>query len=99
MKEIQFPYGRTKLGYKFKDNELKAVLTSSVEEYNPECTGEELVKTALENPIDSPRLCELAKGKNNIVIIASDHTRPVPSKIIIPAMLKEIRKHGNSAPC
>ncbi len=33
-------------------------------------------------------------GKQNIVIIASDHTRPVPSKIIMPLMLEEIRK-GN----
>mgnify|MGYP000568404741 CR=1 FL=1 len=37
---------------------------------------------------------ELAKGKENVVIICSDHTRPVPSKHIIPFMLKEIRE-GN----
>lgn len=33
-------------------------------------------------------------GKKDVVIIASDHTRPVPSKIIMPLMLEEIRK-GN----
>jgi len=36
----------------------------------------------------------MAEGKNKVVIIASDHTRPVPSKVIIPLMLAEIRK-GN----
>lgn len=53
-----------------------------------------MVQRALENPIGAARLCEMAKGKNKIVIIASDHTRPVPSKIIMPLMLREIRR-GN----
>ena len=50
-----------------------------------------LIRQALEHPFGSPRLCELAKGKKNVVIITSDHTRPVPSHIIIPELLKEIR--------
>ena len=94
MKEILFPYGKEKLSYRFDSKELSGVLTSSIEEYKPEFDGVELVKKALAEPIGSAKLCELAKGKNNIVIIASDHTRPVPSKIIIPAMLAELRK-GN----
>ncbi len=94
MKELFFPYGQTKLGYKFKDDELIGVLTSSIEEYVPECDGKELVKRALAAPIGSESLSELSVGKKNVVIIASDHTRPVPSKIIIPEMLSEIRK-GN----
>ena len=94
MREIQFPYGKTKINYQFDDNELSAVLTSSIEEYTPKMSGEELVRSAIENPVGSQRLCELTKDKKNIVVIASDHTRPVPSKVIMPAMLDEIRK-GN----
>jgi lactate racemase len=45
----------------------------------------------LDHPVGSPRLEELAKGKKNIVIISSDHTRPVPSKIITPILLRRIR--------
>ena len=97
MREISFPYGKTKLSYNFDDNELKSVLTSSVEEYDPKQTGEELVKAALEKPVGSPHLCELARGKKKIVIIASDHTRPVPSKVIMPSMLDEIRKGNPNA--
>ncbi|MBQ9915488.1 MAG: nickel-dependent lactate racemase, partial [Clostridia bacterium] len=52
------------------------------------------VEEALKNPVGSAPLSQLAQGKKNIVIIASDHTRPVPSKVIMPAMLREIRK-GN----
>ena len=94
MANIKFPFGKEFLEYNFDDNRLLGVLESSIEEYKPLGTAEELVKSAMENPIGSPKLSELAKGKKNIVIIASDHTRPVPSKVIIPPMLREI-KEGN----
>lgn len=57
-------------------------------------TEDEIVQEAMEHPIGSPRLSELAAGKDNVVIICSDHTRPVPSRHIIPFMLREIRE-GN----
>lgn len=97
MKKISFPYGQTHLDYEFRDEELAGVLTSSIEEYIPEFDGKELVRRALQSPVESERLCNLSKGKQNIVIIASDHTRPVPSKIIIPEMLREIRKGNPNA--
>ncbi len=97
MSKISFPYGREHLSYDFAEGELKAVLTSSIEQYVPEHVGRALVRSALENPVGSPRLSELVKGKNNIVIIASDHTRPVPSKVIMPEMLREIRQGNPNA--
>jgi len=53
-----------------------------------------LVRRALAAPIGAPRLRDLARGRDNIVLLVSDHTRPVPSKIILPPMLEEIRQ-GN----
>lgn len=89
--KIQFPYGKTHLSYDF---EKVNVLTSSIEEYDPGLSEQALVAAAISNPEGGITLRELAKGKQNIVLIASDHTRPVPSKIIVPPMLKEIRE-GN----
>jgi len=94
--KVEFPYGKTKLAYDFGE-ELVGVLTSRIGEYTPKASPEELVKKALENPCGSARLRELARGKENIVIIASDHTRPVPSKVIIPEMLAEIRSTNPDA--
>ena len=71
-----------------------AVLRSRVEELKSEKTGLELVETALENPIGSQPLHVLAQGKKTCTIIISDHTRPVPSRDILPPVLKELRK-GN----
>ena len=97
MKKISFPYGKTYLEHMFDEKELAGVLTSSIEEYVPEMDGRELVRRALEFPEKSEKLSELAKGKEKVVIIASDHTRPVPSKIIMPEMLSEIRKGNPNA--
>lgn len=96
MKTINFPFGKTNLSYIFGD-ELISVLESEINQYTPEFDEVTLVENALKNPVDSPRLCELAKDKKNIVIIASDHTRPVPSKIIMPAVLNEIRSVNPNA--
>ena len=94
MKKVSFLYGKGALDYEFCESELSAVLESSIEEYVPEAEPSELVRRALDNPIGSAPLSELARGKKKVVIIASDHTRPVPSKVIMPEMLKKIRE-GN----
>lgn len=97
MKQIEFPYGTSRLVHSFDEQTLSAILTSAIGTYEPEYSAEALVKQALEAPIGSKRLSELARDKQNIVIIASDHTRPVPSKIILPAMLEEIRSTNPNA--
>ena len=52
---------------------------------------ERIVQEALEHPIGTPRLRELAKGKKKVVLVTSDHTRAVPSKLTLPLLLAEIR--------
>ena len=66
------------------------VIESRIGELKAEGVGREIVRKALENPIGSTRLRELAKGKRSCVIIISDHTRPVPSKDILPEMFAEL---------
>ena len=91
---VHFPYGRTELTADLPDEDLAAVLTAQL----PACGDSEgaLVRRALDNPIGAPRLCELARGKKKVVVLLSDHTRPVPSRAILPPMLEEIRR-GNPA--
>ena len=92
--KVRFPYGKTHLEYDF---EKANILSSSIEEYNPGKSESALVEEAMAAPAGGVTLQELAKGKNRIVIIASDHTRPVPSKVIIPPMLAAIRAGNPSA--
>ena len=52
------------------------------------------VYSALANPIESPPLAELAKGRKNACVVISDFTRPVPNKIILPPLLKSLEQSG-----
>lgn len=89
MKEVLFPYGKEKISYQFKDEELAGLLESSINDYSPELNASELIEEAIRNPVGCGRLSELAKEKKNIVIIASDHTRPVPANL---SFLRYLRK-------
>lgn len=94
MSRIDLPYGHEFISVDLPDNRLKSCLRSNLHDYKAACSQTELVSYALQHPIGTPRLCDMARGKNKIVIISSDHTRPVPSKIIMPLLLDEIRS-GN----
>ena len=82
------PYGKTCISF---DEKNAAVLTSRIDELKASGSGTDIVRAALENPIDSPKLSELAAGRKTCTIIISDHTRPVPSKDILPCMFEELR--------
>ncbi len=86
---LSIPYGKGVLP--FEEGDAK-VLTSRIGELRAEGEGLAVVRAAMEHPIDSPRLSELACGKKNCVIIISDHTRPVPSRDILPNMFAELRE-------
>ncbi len=89
MDMVHIPYGN---GHIDLDAQGASVLTSAVGTLKAAKSGGEIVREAMAHPIASPRLCELAKGKRSCTIIISDHTRPVPSRNIIPNMLSELRE-------
>lgn len=94
---IPIPYYTSTLNLHVDEENLKAVLTAKMHGFHAEKTQEQLVLDALEHPVGSPRLRELAKDKQKIVIVTSDHTRAVPSKITLPLLLKEIRSSNPQA--
>ena len=94
MAKFHLPYYKGHVDFEIKDELVAGVLVSKTEDYVPEKEEKELVLDALNNPIMSDPLSELAKGKKHIVIISSDHTRPVPSHITMPILLSEIRKYN-----
>lgn len=97
MIKIKLPYGKDKLDLVLDQSKVSGVLTSNLSNYVAAKDKYSIVKEAMENPICTERLEVLAKGKNKVCLIASDHTRPVPSKIIVPLMLAAIRKGNPNA--
>lgn len=92
---IKIPYSKNGMSIEIEDKNLEAILVSKSHDFIVTKSESEIVKNSLDNPIGTLKLEELAKDKENIVIITSDHTRPVPSRVIMPQILERIRK-GNS---
>lgn len=97
MEKITFPFGRGKLDIEIEEEELQGLLVSRAHEFKAKNSESQIVKEALDNPIDSNKLSTLVKDKKDIVIISSDHTRPVPSHITMPLLLEEIKKGSPEA--
>ena len=95
MAVIELPYGKGAMTVKIPDDRLLKVLKPSGLPTAPKDQAD-YVRSSIEHPVASLRLSELSYSKRSIVVVASDHTRPVPSKLTIPPLLEEIRK-GNPA--
>ena len=54
------------------------------------------IERALANPIGSPRLCELARGKKSAAIVVNDITRPYPGGLMVEGLAKELHLAGLS---
>jgi len=91
---LTLPYGKTGMECEIPDNRIQGVLESGLDAWVPHLPPEDIVREAIQKPIGTLALSELSKGRNKVVIIASDHTRPVPSKLLMPLLLREIRR-GN----
>ena len=97
MYTVELPYDKGTMTLKLDEKNLAGVLEGRQSNTKPAKSESQIVEDSLDNVIGSPSLEELAKGKKDIVIISSDHTRPVPSKIIMPIILRRIRSVNPTA--
>ena len=90
--QLKIPYSKGKMTIEVPDENFLGVLESHPEGKEQPGTQAEIVERALDNAIGSPKLEELVRGKKRMVIITSDHTRPVPSRVTMPILLRRIRE-------
>lgn len=84
---IQLPYGKTLAPVDVPDRNLLDIIRPNILE--PKKDYREIIKDALENPINSKKLRDI-KGKK-FVIVVDDSTRPCPTKKLLPFVLNEIK--------
>ena len=89
---VEIGFGQTPQTVEIPDKNVIGVLTPN--DIEVAVKGEQLVLEALANPIGTPRISEIVKPGEKVVIITSDVTRPVPSYKIIPAILNELEGVG-----
>jgi len=98
-KELQIfklPYGQGSIEFSLPKDNVQAVLLPKSFPHSS-LSEEEIIRESLRNPITSPPLKELVRGKKHILIITNDNTRPNTSKVTIPLLLEEIRLGNSSA--
>ncbi|MDO4537495.1 MAG: nickel-dependent lactate racemase [Coriobacteriales bacterium] len=97
MKTITLPYGHESRELHIEEEHLEALVETQMGELEPSPSEEELVRQALAHPLGTPSLAELAVDKSHVVLVTSDHTRAVPSRITLPLELEEIRRGNPNA--
>lgn len=54
----------------------------------------EVIRETLQQPIGTPTLAEIAKGKTKAVILIDDLTRPTPAADLLPLLIEELTRVG-----
>lgn len=90
--EYRLGFANTTMKINVDDKNLMGVLHAN--DVSIDLKGADEVKRALANPINSKRLRDIVKIGEKIVIITSDITRPMPSKIVVPVVLEELYEAG-----
>lgn len=83
-------FSRTSMEFNVEDGNLLGILRANEVELG--LTGRDEVIRAIENPINSKRLVEIVKKGEKIVIVTSDITRPMPSRVVLPVVIDELYK-------
>ncbi|MCK5844266.1 MAG: nickel-dependent lactate racemase [Victivallales bacterium] len=95
---IEIPYSRGERRIEIPKGNLLGVFASACDgKTSAEVDETALVEDALDNPIASQPFEELADGKEKVVIITSDHTRPLPSFLTLPILLERVKRGNPSA--
>jgi nickel-dependent lactate racemase len=86
------PYGNTEISVEIPSQcSVKLIKQVNVSTAEDEIR---LIKKALENPISSMRLSEIADHGKKAVIIVSDTTRPTPTAKLLPPLISELHEGG-----
>jgi nickel-dependent lactate racemase len=87
---VTLDYGRTGLTVELPADRVVGPL--AIRDVPPLDDPERAVAAALEQPIGTPALREIARGREDACILVCDITRPVPNRTILGPVLKVLRQ-------
>jgi lactate racemase len=90
--KVTLDYGRTGLPVELPAERVVGPL--EIRAVPPLADPEARVAAALRDPIGTPALAELARGKTDACILVCDITRPVPNRTILGPMLRTLAESG-----
>jgi nickel-dependent lactate racemase len=89
---FKLEYGRTGLVVDLPEKRL--VRSLAYKNAPPVPDGAGAIRRAIEQPIGTPPLAEVARGRRDACVVICDVTRPVPNKLILPAILGTLEQSG-----
>ena len=90
--QVQLEFGKTGLPVTLPDNHT--IHRLRYRQAEPLADPVEAVRRCLADPIESPPLLELARGRRNACVVISDITRPVPNETILTPLLATLEQAG-----
>jgi lactate racemase len=91
-KTVCFPYYRETPSVEIPEKNLIGVF--GPKNLATEKPVREIIRSGIENPIQSPRLSAMVQPGNHVLILVDDNTRTTPLEQILPTLLTELKKGG-----
>jgi lactate racemase len=89
---IKLDYGRTGLDVDLPEDRMVGPL--AIQNAVPISDPEKAIRKAIDHPIGTPPLAQLARGRKSACILICDVTRPVPNQLILPPLLRTLEEQG-----
>ena len=86
------PYGRRELTFDLPET-MKGTLVES-RAASPLTNVKKKIEDALNNPVNTHRLVDLARPENKVCIVFTDMTRSSPDHLLVPAVLTQLEAAG-----
>jgi nickel-dependent lactate racemase len=90
--QVTLDYGRTGLPVELPDDRVVGPL--AIRPAAPLADPQRALEQALAQPIGTPPLAQLARGRHNACILICDVTRPVPNRLLLPPLLCTLEEQG-----
>ncbi|MEA2090461.1 MAG: nickel-dependent lactate racemase [Thermoproteota archaeon] len=92
MVDVWLPYGKTEVCARIPTQNFFGSIKPKEKPGVPDVEAE--INQALNKPIGTKRLHEIASAGNKVAIVVDDATRPAPSDLMVPPVLDELNRAG-----
>ncbi|MCS7167631.1 MAG: nickel-dependent lactate racemase [Gemmatales bacterium] len=89
--KVRLDYGRTGLEVELPDHTWGPL---DIRPAEPLADPSSAIESALEQPLGTPPLSAVARGRRSACIVVCDITRPVPNRVILPPILRTLEQQG-----
>lgn len=93
---VEMKYGKQSIKISFPESSFKGLIKGRFPHAPTSQEEEREILRSLREPIGSAPLSKIAKKGQKVIIMASDITRPVPSRKVLPILINELNNCGIS---